>query len=168
LSGLVLPARGQAPGPPGAPAGNRNVGADFSPKPPIAARTPQEEANTFLLPAGYRLELVAADPDINNPAVVDWDGNGRMYVSEFRSYMIDADATNEHDPINRISRWEDTDGDGTYDKHTVFADNLVWPRMILTIDNDCILTNETHSDDVIKLCDETGDGVADTKTGWYP
>ena len=153
--------------PDGAPTGNPNVGADFSPKPPIRPRTPQEEAATFLLPAGYRLELVAADPDINNPAVIDWDGNGRMYVSEFRSYMIDADATREHDPINRISRWEDTNGDGTYDRHTVFADGLVWPRMILTIDNDCLLTNETHSDDVIKLCDTNGDGVADTKTVWY-
>ncbi len=167
IAGLGLLARAQAPGPPGAPAGNPNVGADFSPKPPIAARTPQQQADTFLLPAGYRLELVAADPDINNPAVIDWDGNGRMYVSEFRSYMIDADATNEHDPINRISRWEDTDGDGTYDRHTVFADHLVFPRMILTIDNDCILTNETHSDDVIKLCDTNGDGVADTNTVWY-
>ncbi len=160
------PGRGViAPG--GGPAENPNIGADFSPKPPIRARTPQEQAGTFLLPAGYRLELVAADPDINNPAVIDWDGNGRMYVSEFRSYMIDADATNEHDAINRISRWEDTNGDGTYDKHTVFADGLVWPRMILPLDNDCILTNETHSDDVIKLCDDNRDGVADTKTVWY-
>jgi mono/diheme cytochrome c family protein len=160
------PGRGMI-APDGSPAQDPNLGADFSPKPPIRARTPQEQAQTFLLPAGYRLELVAADPDINNPAVVDWDGNGRMYVSEFRSYMIDADATNEHDPINRISRWEDTNGDGSYDRHTVFADRLVWPRMILTIDNDCILTNETHSDDVIKLCDTNADGVSDTKTVWY-
>jgi mono/diheme cytochrome c family protein/glucose/arabinose dehydrogenase len=160
------PGRGMI-APDGSPAENPNLGADFSPKAPIRAKTPQEQAETFLLPAGYRLELVAADPDINNPAVIDWDGNGRMYVSEFRSYMIDADATNEHDPINRISRWEDTNGDGTYDKHTVFADGLVWPRMILTLDDDCILTNETHSDDVIKLCDTSDDGVADTKTVWY-
>jgi mono/diheme cytochrome c family protein/glucose/arabinose dehydrogenase len=175
-AGLVILASwgvfAQGPGrgmitPSGAPAENPNLGADFSPRPPIQAKTPQAQAETFLLPAGYRLELVAADPDINNPAVIDWDGNGRMYVSEFRSYMLDADATNEHDPINRISRWEDTNGDGTYDKHTVFADGLVWPRMILTIDNDCILTNETHSDDVIKLCDVNNDGVADTKTVWY-
>src|SRR5690606_5341318 len=162
----------QAPGGGGFPgadpnAPNPNLGADFSPRPPIRAKTPEEQAATFLLPAGYRLELVAADPVITNPAVVDWDGNGRMYVSEFRSYMIDADATNEHDPINRISRWEDTDGDGTYDRHTVFADRLVFPRMILTIDNDCILTNETHSDDVIKLCDTNDDGIADTNTVWY-
>ncbi len=62
------------------PGGQDNTGADFSPKPAIQARTPEEEAKGFLLPAGYRLELVASDPEINNPAVVEWDGNGRMYL----------------------------------------------------------------------------------------
>ena len=32
------------------------TGADFSPKPPIVARSAHEQANAFLLPAGYRLE----------------------------------------------------------------------------------------------------------------
>jgi hypothetical protein len=50
------------------------AGADFSPKPPVQARTPDDEAKTFMLPVGYRLELVASDPDLNNPAVIDWDG----------------------------------------------------------------------------------------------
>ena len=38
-----------------------NTGADFSPKPPIAARSAKDQANTFILPAGYRLELVDCD-----------------------------------------------------------------------------------------------------------
>ena len=58
-----------------------------------------------------------------------FDGNGRMYVLEMRSYMQDADGSNSRAPISRISRHEDTDGDGTYDKHTVFVDKLVMPRM---------------------------------------
>jgi mono/diheme cytochrome c family protein/glucose/arabinose dehydrogenase len=160
--GTVAPGGGRQAGP-----GGDNSGADFSPKPPLQARSAAEQARTFLLPAGYRMELVASDPDINNPAVIEWDGNGRMYISEFRSYMLDADATAEHEPTNRISRWEDTNGDGTYDKHTVFADNLVFPRMILPVDNHCILTNETHSDDVLQLCDGNNDGVADKKTVVY-
>src|SRR5689334_17853355 len=55
----------------GGPGGQDNAGADFSARPPIQPRTPQEEAKSFLVPAGYRMELVAADPDINNPAVVE-------------------------------------------------------------------------------------------------
>ena len=159
--GVIDPA-GRAAGP-----GGDNSGADFSPKPPIQATTAKEQAATFLLPAGYRMELVAADPDVVNPAVIEWDGNGAMYISEFRSYMIDADATAEHEPTNRISRWEDTNGDGTYDKRTTFADGLVFPRMILPVDKHCILTNETHSDDVLELCDTNNDAVADRKTVVY-
>lgn len=144
-----------------------NTGADFSPKPPIAARSAKDQANTFVLPVGYRLELVAADPDLNNPAVIEWDGNGRMYISEFRSYMRDADATAEHEPTSRISRWESTKGDGVYDKHTVFVDRVLFPRMILPIDKNCILTNETHSDDVVKYCDTNDDGVSDQRSIFY-
>ena len=47
----------------------RNAGADFSPKPPVKARTPQEQAKAFILPPGYRMELVVAEPDVISPAV---------------------------------------------------------------------------------------------------
>jgi len=141
--------------------GQDNTGADFTPKPPIQARSAKDQTSMFLLPAGYRMELVAADPDINNPAIIAWDGNGRMYVSEFRSYMKDADATAEHEATNRISRWEDSDGDGTYDKHTVFADHIMFARAIIPLADNSILINETHSDDVLKLTDTNNDGVAD-------
>ena len=136
---------------------------DFTPKPPYRPRTPAEEAEGFMLPAGYRMELVAAEPDVINPTIVEFDGNGRMYVGEMISYMLDADASREHDPISRISRWESTKGDGRYDKHTVFADHLVAPRMILPLQDGVILTSETDSDDLIKLSDTNGDGVADKR-----
>ena len=140
-----------------------NDQTDFSPKPPYRARTPAEEAAGFMLPAGYRLELVAADPDLISPTVVEFDGNGRMYVGEMISYMMDAEASREHEPISRISRWESTKGDGRYDKRTVFADRLVAPRMILPLQDGVILTSETDSDDLIKLTDTNGDGVADKR-----
>src|SRR5262249_32068071 len=136
---------------------------DLAPKTPIKARTGAEEAKGFMLPPGYRMELVAQDPDVISPGVIEFDGNGRMYVSELVSYMMTADAAREHDPISRISRWESTKGDGVYDKHTVFADHLVAPRMILPLGDGVILTSETDSDDIIKLTDTNGDGVADTR-----
>ena len=116
-----------------------------------------------MLPAGYRMELIAAEPDVINPTLIEFDGNGRMYVGEMISYMMDADASREHEPISRISRWESTKGDGRYDKHTVFADHLVAPRMILPLQDGVILTSETDSDDLIKLTDTNGDGVADKR-----
>jgi mono/diheme cytochrome c family protein len=109
------------------------------------------------------MELIAAEPDVINPTLIEFDGNGRMYVGEMISYMIDAEASREHDPISRISRWESTKGDGRYDKRTVFADHLVAPRMILPLQDGVILTSETDSDDLVKLTDTNGDGVADKR-----
>ena len=80
-------------GRPGAP--DPDAGADFSPKPPIKALTPEEQAARFILPPGYRMELVLADPDIVNPTAIAFDGNGRLYVNEMRSYMLDADGSRE-------------------------------------------------------------------------
>lgn len=137
--------------------------SDFTPKPPYTARTPEEEAKGFMLPTGYRLELVAADPQIISPTLIEFDGNGRMYVGEMISYMMDASASREHDPISRISRWESTKGDGHYDKHTVFVDKVVAPRMILPLQDGVILTSETDSDDLVKWTDTNGDGVADKR-----
>ena len=172
LSRLTGTAAKQTQGAPGAPVpgggfgGGRaqtNDATDFTPKPPIRARTAAEEAAGFILPTGYRMELVAADPDVISPTNIEFDGNGRMYVAEMISYMMDANAGREHDPISRISRWESTKGDGHYDKRTVFVDHLVAPRMILPLQDGVILTSETDSDDLVKWTDTNGDGVADKR-----
>ena len=116
-----------------------------------------------MLPTGYRMELVAAEPDVISPTLIEFDGNGRMYVGEMISYMMDAKASREHEPISRISRWESSKGDGRYDKRTVFVDRLVAPRMILPLQDGVILTSETDSDDLVKWSDTNGDGVADKR-----
>jgi mono/diheme cytochrome c family protein len=157
----------QAGGRPGGPGRNPNAGADFTPRAPIPAKSPEDQAKTFYVPPGYRMELVVAEPDVISPAVIEFDGNGRMYVVEFVSYMLDADGTGAHDPISRITRFESTKGDGRYDKRTVFADKLVLPRMVLPLEDGVILTHETDSDDVIRLTDTNGDGVADRKEVVY-
>jgi mono/diheme cytochrome c family protein len=141
--------------------------ADFAPKDPIKAKAPADQEKTFVLPPGYRMELVLADPVIDTPAVIEFDGNGRMYVCEFVTYMPDVEGTNQHAPESRITRFEDTNGDGTYDTRVVFADKLVLPRMVLPLDANSILTNETASDDVVKLTDTNGDGVADKREVFY-
>jgi mono/diheme cytochrome c family protein/glucose/arabinose dehydrogenase len=143
------------------------AGADFTPKPPVKALTPEEQAKTFTLPPGYRMELVVAEPQVISPAVIRFDGNGRMYVAEFITYMRDADGNNQHSPESRITRFESTKGDGVYDKRTVFVDKLVLPRTIVPLDGNSILTNETASDDIVKYTDTDNDGVADKREHFY-
>jgi mono/diheme cytochrome c family protein/glucose/arabinose dehydrogenase len=126
----------------------------------------EESMKTFHLPEGYRLEPVVTEPHIHEPVTCAFDGNGRLYVVEMRTYMQDADATNEQKPVSRVSRHEDTNGDGKMDKHTVFADNLLLPRMVLPL-NDRVLIGETNTLDIYSYRDTDGDGVSDEKKLWY-
>src|SRR4029434_3738984 len=138
-------------------------GIDFTKQPPVLAKTPEEQLKQFILPPGYRLELVLSDPIIQEPTAIAFDGNGRMFVLEDRGYMQDADATNEHEPNGRVALHGGTDNDGKYDKHTVFVDNLVFPRFLLPFGPNALLTKESHSQEVWKYTDTNGDGVADKK-----
>ena len=105
LSQTPPPQGGTGTPPPQAPPAGRGgldaqmaMGADFSPKPPVVRLSPDEEQKRFLLPPGYRIEPVLTDPLIEDPVGVTFDGNGRMYVLEMRSYMQDADGSNSRAP----------------------------------------------------------------------
>lgn len=126
----------------------------------------EDSLANFQLPPGYRLEPVVTEPHIAEPVVCAFDGNGRLYVVEMRTYMQDADATGENEPTSRVSLHEDTDGDGVMDKHSVFADGLLLPRMVLPLD-DRVLIGETNTLDIHCYRDTDGDGVADEKTLWF-
>ena len=117
---------------------------------------------TMKLPAGFHLELVASEPEIQEPVAIVWDANGRLYVAEMRSYMQDIFGTGEHLPVCRITRFEDTDGDGKMDKHTVYIDSMVLPRMMLALD-DRLVVNETYTYNMYSYRDTNGDGIADEK-----
>lgn len=138
----------------------------FKPTGTIPILPIEETIKTFHLPEGYRLEPVLSEPYIAEPVLSVFDGNGRMYVAEMRTYMQDADATGEFEPTSRVSLHEDTDGDGKMDKHSVFADNLLLPRMVLPLD-DRVLIGETNTLDIYSYRDTDGDGVADEKKLWY-
>ncbi len=134
--------------------------------PSSAVLSPEESMKTMHLPEGYHLELVASEPIIQEPVAMVWDGNGNMYVAEMRSYMQDIDGTGEDLPTCRITRLEDTNGDGKMDKHTIFIDSLVLPRMMLMLD-DRLVVNETYTYSLYGYRDTDGDGVADEKKLMY-
>lgn len=136
------------------------------PRVPLMDLTHQEAMDRIKVPPGYRLELVAADPTIVHPVLCTWDGDGRMYVAEMRSYMHDLDATGENEPVSRVTRLIDTDGDGIMDKTSVYADKLVLPRMVLPLD-DRVLIAETYTGRFVSYRDTNGDGIADEKSDFY-
>jgi glucose/arabinose dehydrogenase/mono/diheme cytochrome c family protein len=140
-----------------------NAEADFSAQPPVQALSPAEQAKHFILPPGYRITPVLSDPDIQEPGAIAFDGNGRMFVLELRGYMQNKDARGQLDPVGRISRHEDADNDGVYERHTVFVDKLVFPRFAMPFGANSVLTMESNADEVWQFTDTDNDGVADKK-----
>lgn len=138
-------------------------GIDLGPKSPVLPLYPKEQAAKFILPPGYSIEPVLTEPEIEQPGAIAFDGNGRMYVLELRTYMLTADSDGTLEPVSRISRWEDTDSDGVYETGTTFVDSLIFPRFVLPYGKDCILTMESDADNVYRYTDTDGDGVADKK-----
>ena len=133
---------------------------EFPPMPPVQPRSAEEEAKTFQLPPGYRMELVLSEPDIAEPVTMAFDANGRLYVAEMRTYMQDIDATGEHEPTSRVSVHWSSRNDGVFDQHRVFADKLKLPRLLLPMD-DGVLIGETDTNDIRLFRDTNGDGIAD-------
>src|SRR6266550_1995141 len=122
--------------------------------------SPEEEMKTFFMPPGYHVELVASEPMIQEPILIDWDPDGRMWVIEELGYMEDLPATNEREPIGRISVLEDTNNDGKMDKKTVFLDGLVLPRALKVLDRGVLIGEPPH---LWLARDTNGDLKADTK-----
>jgi mono/diheme cytochrome c family protein/glucose/arabinose dehydrogenase len=147
----------------GAPGGDLNkqqpkYHIDFIPPAPV--RTAEEELKTFKVPPGFHVELVAAEPMVEEPIALTFDPDGRMYVVELRGYMTDIPGTGELDPVGRVVRLESSKGDGVFDKRTVFLDHLSVPRAV-GLAGDGVLIAEPPN---VYLCKDTKKvGVCDSK-----
>jgi mono/diheme cytochrome c family protein/glucose/arabinose dehydrogenase len=126
--------------------------------PPPPVLTPEEAMKAMTLPKGFKVELVASEPMIEAPVAMSWDDQGRLYVCEMRGYMNDQNGAGEDQPLGRISRLEDVDGDGKMDKATVFVDKLVMPRSVTALGDGVIVAEPPN---LIWHHDTDGDGVSD-------
>jgi mono/diheme cytochrome c family protein len=125
------------------------------------ALSPAQELKTFHMAPGYQVQLVASEPLVVDPILAEFDGDGRLWVVEMRGYAVGKAMVNMTEPVGDVVILEDTDGDGVYDKRTVFQDNLVLPRALKILDHNCALIGEPPN--LVKSCDTNGDLVADTK-----
>ena len=103
--------------------------------------SPEEELSTFQLAENVDIQLVAAEPMVEEPVAITFDKRGRLWVVEMRGFMPDIDGTGEGDPVGRISVLIDKDQDGRMDQSIVFLDSLVLPRSIALV-SDGILVAE--------------------------
>lgn len=111
-------------------AGKGEVGDDSLP-------TPAEQAvKMFQVREGFEMELVAAEPVVEQPLFMTFDSRGRLWVVQYKQYPFPAglkvvkydqylravfDKVPAPPPLgdkgaDKITVFEDTDGDGKYDK----------------------------------------------------
>lgn len=82
---------------------------------------PKDAARAMTVPEGFHVTLFAGEPDVRQPIAFCLDDRGRLWVAEAYSYPV---RRPEKQAKDRILIFEDTDGDGTFDKRTVFMDKL--------------------------------------------
>ncbi len=96
---------------------------------PQPALSPEEAAKSFEVQGGFRMELVAHEPDVTDPVAACFDENGGMYVAEMLDYPYRP--KEGQTPLGRVRYLEDADGDGKYERSWIFADKLVWPTGVV-------------------------------------
>ncbi len=136
--------------------------AGWNPETNYPALPPQEALRTIEVPRGYRLQCVASEPLVQDPVMFAFDGNGALFVCEWRTYMQDEHATRQLAPEGRVVKLVDTDGDGVMDRRTVFIDGVVLPRAVLPL-HDRVLVYFTESSTLYAYFDDNRDGVADRR-----
>jgi putative membrane-bound dehydrogenase-like protein len=135
--------------------------------PRVPATEPRDVAQTFRTLHGFRMDLLAAEPLVTDPVALEYDENGRAWVVEMRDYPYTDKSTDRPNverttdaPLGRIRILDDTDGDGLFDKSSLFAEDLSWPTGLALWKGGCYVT---ATPDVLYLKDTDGDGRADER-----
>src|SRR5437588_248267 len=136
----------------------KNQGSNEVPRgqdvPPGPALSPQQAIARYKLPDGFKMEVVAAEPELINPTSFTFDDQGRIWVTESVEYPR-ASAGKGQD---RVKILESTKHDGHYDKVSLFKDGLNIPCGVAIGNGGVYVTN---SPDVLFLQHTDGDGKAD-------
>ncbi|MCS7468440.1 neutral/alkaline non-lysosomal ceramidase N-terminal domain-containing protein [Stieleria sp. ICT_E10.1] len=145
-----------AAGVPSTPVENTTTNAQQESEPtPTAAADSLEKIHVR---EGYRIQLVASEPQLKDPVAIDWGRDGKLWVVEMADYPLGIDGQGK--PGGRIRVLEDRDADGYYETSTLFADQLSFPNGILVWGNGVLIT---AAPEILYLEDSNGDGKADVK-----
>ncbi|MCP5559756.1 MAG: c-type cytochrome [Verrucomicrobiaceae bacterium] len=139
-----------------------------------APKSPQDSLRSWHLKPGFTASLVAAEPLVQDPVFVDWDAQGRMWVVEMGDYPFapgekTKDGLVGQDKVSdlqtgRVKILEDSDGDGLYDKATLFLEGLRHPTGLASWKNGVFIANIP---DIFYAEDTDGDGKCDKRETWF-
>ena len=142
-----------------------------------APKTPAESQACFQVRPGFRVELVAAEPLVMSPVAFEWGADGKLWVVEMSDYPNGSggDTPVPHAAAagkrlgdksvpttggGRVKILEDLDGDGRYDKATVFLDGLPFPTGVMPWRKGVLISAAPN---ILYAEDTDGDGKADVR-----
>lgn len=128
----------------------------------VGPLAPAQALQQFRLAPGLRIELAAAEPEIESPVAMAFDEDGKLWVVEMRDYPNGP--APGRPPEGRIRILEDRDGDGRYEHSRVFADRLLFANGLLPWKGGVVVTAAPH---ILYLQDSDGDGKADRREILY-
>jgi putative membrane-bound dehydrogenase-like protein len=124
--------------------------------------SPEESLKAMHVRPGMKVELVAAEPLIVDPVAFDWGPDGRLWVVEMRDYPSGITWKKEGDefgkPGGRVKVLTDVDGDGKYDKASVFLDEIPFPTGLKVWRKGILVT---AAPEILYAEDKDGDDKAD-------
>src|SRR5260370_39099480 len=86
---------------------------------------PEESVRRMKVADGFEIHLAAAEPDVINPIAFTLDEKGRIWV--VASFEYPKRTAKGKLPRDRIKILQSTNGDGVYDKVTIFAEGKDFP-----------------------------------------
>ena len=124
-------------------------------------------ADDFFVAEGLKVTPALEPGLVKHPVMAAYDDEGNLFVAENAGVNLDKEALLKELP-NSVKRLQDTDGDGVFDKATLFADKLTFPQGALWIYDSLYVMSPPS---LWRFSDEDGDGYAEVReelaTGFY-
>jgi putative membrane-bound dehydrogenase-like protein len=140
---------------------SRAIADELPAFPRVPPTEPAEAEKSFEVLHGFRMQLVAAEPHLASPVDLAYDEDGRAYVVEMRDYPYpeEKNAPPTEFP-GTVRLLVDDDGDGRFDRSTIFADGLAWPTSVACWKGGVFVA---AAPDIWYFKDTDGDGRADIR-----
>jgi putative membrane-bound dehydrogenase-like protein len=126
------------------------------------AKSPQASLKSLQARPGFEVQLVASEPQVMDPVAFAFGVDGKLWVVEMGDYPLGL--TGKNDPGGRVRYLEDRDGDGFYEKSTLFLDKLNYPTGVLPWRKGVIVIS---APEIFYAEDTEGDGKADKREVGY-
>lgn len=101
-------------------------------------KSPEVSLKCIKVRPGFKVELMLAEPLVQDPIAFAWGPDGKFWVVEMGDYPLGLDGKNK--PGGRIKYFEKSKPDGPYDKMTLFLDNLGYPTGVFPFGDGVLVT----------------------------